>query len=726
MPRTHTGAHTASRILNILLLAGGTTAASAADTWWTGTASSTWSNPDNWFNNTMPGANDHVQIGWGSYHDVFVQLNVDDQIGSLRVEELSSFNSAFHTMVVNGDTVIDGRYTVLPGGDGDLDPAYLQIQGSPGAYFETDNLTLNNAFMNMWYDGRAVINGQLNSSARSVIRAHGDIEFNGTGTNFVNEGRVVPYSSQSKGPLRFIQNDTGLFDLDGATGGGRIEMNYYDSSEAQGADLRFYGYGLADSFSSSIDMTSDSNLHMNLVHGWVADSNSEINMYGSIAANGEAARIHGGDFEFAGAMNVDGTDARLRVHSANTTLTPQARVSIGADDVVQFGDFLSESVTIEGGTYTLDEGAQLEFWSDINVQGGEFTTASESPADGAVTFRGDSHWTGETTFNGFARVNETAAVNGLTTINADRFDMDGADNQTVWDINARLNLNADTLGSAGNNVVHGELNIAGGFSPRLTVDTDSDVWTSFGEINLTGGIISATRIAGDTLRVGGDLGLPSGNATITAETIFLSSAEIDLTAPSARLRLNADSYVLGGATFVGDGTLWNNAEMTLRNGVDLNDIGLQNSGDLRLGNDVIEAAAVGVVGADAFVNQSEAAYIVSLGGHTPGLGHDLLTIGNGGTSLAGNLLVEHVDLGGGLFLPEIGDEFLVLTSVASITGMFQNDPVSFADGLEYHWEVLHFPNAVVLRLDSIMVPAPASLACLGVLLIARRRRVSIP
>src|SRR5690606_19830515 len=76
------------------------------------------------------------------------------------------------------------------------------------------------------------------------------------------------------------------------------------------------------------------------------------------------------------------------------------------------------------------------------------------------------------------------------------------------------------------------------------------------------------------------------------------------------------------------------------------------------------------------------------------------------------------------FVPSLGDEFTILTAVGGVSGQFQNSPVSWAAGKQFHWTVLYHPNDVTLRLDSITVPEPASvmLAALAALVWCGGRR----
>ena len=128
---------------------------------------------------------------------------------------------------------------------------------------------------------------------------------------------------------------------------------------------------------------------------------------------------------------------------------------------------------------------------------------------------------------------------------------------------------------------------------------------------------------------------------------------------------------------------------------------------------------------DEFENTADGTWLVEIGGYLAGNEHDLLLVTGGNAILDGQIEVDLIDAGAGLFLPEIGDEFSMLTSLAPVLGAFANDPVSFANGQTFHWDVVHNPNDVTLVLEQItgVVPEPTTLllSVAGVVCIALQR-----
>ncbi len=221
--------------------------------------------------------------------------------------------------------------------------------------------------------------------------------------------------------------------------------------------------------------------------------------------------------------------------------------------------------------------------------------------------------------------------------------------------------------------------------------------------------VGFTRVDGSEMRVTGDLNI-DGVVGVGGDLHLDNPATITFDHASSLLFTRASTLVAPNANFVGPGTLANvTGDMTLSDGVDLNDVSLENYGRLNLGSDT------GLVVVPEFENMASGIFEIDIGGFNLGSERDVLLVGGGGAQLAGTLEVNLVDAGNGLFLPEIGDEFAFLISPGDILGMFANAPVSFAAGQHFYWDVEYNPNDVTLRVSSIGVPEPASLFWLTLL-----------
>jgi hypothetical protein len=131
---------------------------------------------------------------------------------------------------------------------------------------------------------------------------------------------------------------------------------------------------------------------------------------------------------------------------------------------------------------------------------------------------------------------------------------------------------------------------------------------------------------------------------------------------------------------------------------------------------------------DRFENGDTGVWQVELGGYLAGTEFDLLLVGGASALLDGIIEVALIDTGGGLFLPEIGDEFRILKAVGGVSGEFLNSPVSMAAGKTFHWSVEYNPGDVTLILTDIVVPEPATGVLLSLCAIpwaaGRRRRAA--
>lgn len=265
--------------------------------------------------------------------------------------------------------------------------------------------------------------------------------------------------------------------------------------------------------------------------------------------------------------------------------------------------------------------------------------------------------------------------------------------------------------------------IGNGLTVNLTDPSES--WIMAGEMNLSGLAIAAfpiTRMAGSQMDVYGDLGVQH-YVRVNASTSFESGSNLTFATTTASLQMMGNTRIAAGAEFAGGGILENGTtgSMLLANGALLADAALHNRGLLLIGS------SPGTATVEAFENLASGTWLVEIGGHLPGTEFDRLLAGSGAV-LDGLLEVDLIDAGDGLFLPEVGDTFTILTSPGGVLGAFTNSPVSHAAGQQFHWDVLYEPNDVILQLVNITaVPEPTSLALLvvGSLAMLRRRNSAL-
>jgi hypothetical protein len=193
----------------------------------------------------------------------------------------------------------------------------------------------------------------------------------------------------------------------------------------------------------------------------------------------------------------------------------------------------------------------------------------------------------------------------------------------------------------------------------------------------------------------------SGKVEATTDMIFMPTARVNFATASAAIRMRGQTTVRDGVTFSGEGAFYNGVggSMALHHGLSLGDAALFNQGDLSIRRYNFPQQS-GLVSVDRFTNEQQGTWHVRIGGPVPGDQHDLLVVSDGAATLGGSIQVELTGAGGGLFQPQVGDEFTILTALGGVSGTFIANPVTVAQDGTYAWTVLYQPNAVVLRLDT--------------------------
>lgn len=651
-----------------------------------------WTGAGSWFPFGLPGGADIARIGNVPIaHNSNVVLTNNQSVGGLLIANDASL------YINNGGGLNVGNNVIVTDAGSEL----LIQRG--GLALTADNINVNDgAELRLGNGGEIVVNDSMYTQFGATISGRGVIELLGNiGNVFQNNGHIE--SSAGYGGLVINQAGDALVDLDGHLGSGSITVDKGNSFFGQDK-FTVNGTELFDDFNGTINMATASILDMNLSNGWRAAPGSVINVQYSLANSNGNAIIEGGHLSMAGEMNLltdmNGGGDLVRI-LADTTVEPNAVTTIESNNTLRF----------EGETM---------------LQGGSFSTPSNLSSEGSIIFAGETEYEGIVNVNGIARQVGDADVTNFSTINAGVIDMDG-NGSTEWSVGSSFTVNAASIDSTISNSFDGTVNVGSGFLGTMTINLDGtlfDEWTMAGEMNLsTTNIIpfSINRLAGSPMRLTGELNIEH-RVGISAPTKFDSQSITNLPDADTILSLHGMSTIRAGATFNGIGTINNTSDegLRLKDGVDLDEVGLVNAGLLQIGN------SPGSASVDRFENTDEGTWNVEIGGHIAALEHDLLIVTDGETLLDGLIDVDLIDAGGGLFLPEIGDEFTVLTSVVEIMGEFVNDPVTFAAGHTYHWDVLHHPHDVTLRLVDITVgvpePTAISLAAIGVVAFATRRR----
>lgn len=711
-PVRQTARHT-TRTLALLLAAGAAAPALAQDVHWNA-ASGIWDTAANWTPFGMPLPFENVFIGSHANAEnatVWRDSVGVRHMGHLTITDGMTLRNNLGSFVVAGNTTLSGSNTVANGfGVLTTYASRLLIEPMKGTSLTTHNLTLSNgARIDLTGQAFATVNGVLNVGTDTRIGGVGFFNMNGAGTTLINNGRLRGLDGAG---LAFRQNNGGLFDLDGTTGNGIIDVGAGFESY-----LRIVGTSLTDSFSSDIIISRSSRLDMDLTEGWTADANSTITVLNDHFGDFPAT-IRGGAMTVAGDMELASS---LSIYAEALTIEPSARVHIEDGFFLGAGASGFTNTTINGGVFTMDPGSNIALHDQVTMRGGEFNMEpNEFGATGRFRIYEHSIWDGHVTINGLAEMFDHATVAGPTVIDADIFNMAASPfAPTVWDINNAFVLNANALTQTHGDRVVATFNISGGVLGSLTLNLSDPkaAWTMEGVMNLAGiGALPVTRVGGSRMIVEGDLNVKGGLVQVTADTDF-QGASVDIQSGST-LRMRGRTFVDEASTFLGEGTLRNGLGgiMDLAPGASLNQTGLTNDGLLTIGEHGLGMASV-----DRFSSTSSAVWEVDIGVTIMAATSDILLV-NGTATLDGALHVALADLGAATVAPNVGDEFIILIALDGVSGTFTNDPVTIAGALTYEWDVIYNPHSVVLRLDNI-VPAPGPLALLSACgIVASRRR----
>ncbi len=266
--------------------------------------------------------------------------------------------------------------------------------------------------------------------------------------------------------------------------------------------------------------------------------------------------------------------------NANATLAETIDLQLADFSKMEFGG----TASIEGGTYSVGQEAELSFYGPTTVESGEFTTPSIVPAEGVVDFYGQTSWRGGATFNGIARQNGNASVTSPTVIEADAFDMDGGFGWAEWQVSSPLTINADRIDTLDSSF-GGTLNISGLIGTvTVNLNDPSESWHMEGTLNLAGSF-GSSKINGSRVIMNGTV-TANGQVGVNADTVFDATNSLSLASVSTELVMRGVTQVRSGATFSGSGSLINHANGTMQlNAASNVNVDVANNGRLEVGFD---------------------------------------------------------------------------------------------------------------------------------------------
>ncbi len=671
--------------------------ASAAIKQWN-VVSGTWSNPANWLLASPPISTDIAHIGSTvAAENGWVNLNVPVTLAGLEITDGMMVDSNGHAVVINGATTISG-YNHF---DGIGYPSRLRIdQGAALVDGELQSLTLSNEGWLEIEDGATVeINGYANVTSGSAIHGTGilNLRSNGAVALTLNGGLGA---SVDVAPLVVNQLGTGRIDLDGNVAndhtlnitGARVDGTAF-------AALTINGDELLDAMDDDIWVGGGNTLTMNFTNGWELGSFATLKLFNSEFG---PAQVNGSTLTFGGSLEMPGTGSAGRFN-ASVIVEPWSSMELGPSDLLEFWN----GARLDGGFFTLAPESRMDIYDFALISGGTFIT-SDGGLHARVRLFGTTAWFGDVSSTVAIAQEGDASVVGPTIIDSNTFDMDGL-SFSDWSIESSLVVNADTYDDSGFPAFGGNMTVNGGLLSKLTMNL-SDPAMPFiigdlaGTLNLEGvGNLLITRYAGSPLVIQKALNI-TGNVRVDAPLTIQPNATLSLPASTDILNVTSLTHISANSNENGVGTITNAAtgDLVLDDGASMSGVGVINHGIFRI-DDSAGSAMI-----NRFTNSSTGNWIAQVGGHTPATEHDRLVIGGPTpTSLDGTLSVDLIDLGGGTFIPIIGDTFTILESRSGVVGTFTNSPISVVNGTAVEWTVLYTPTAVSIRADQITQRCPA-------------------
>jgi hypothetical protein len=638
-----------------------------------------WTNPDNWSPPAVPKEADTVYIGTTvDAHSAIINLSAPTAVYYMLVLSGMGVATSGGSLHVGGPLAVADVYVE----DGVAQPSVVIVDDGPALNdLEVGSAEITGGGRLSVFGGRMYSNGQVYVGAESLLLARGTIVLAGDVTPSLSMQGTLRVAA---GDLTLLQQGLGRIDLDGAFAGDHaIDVDEQSTLPPKSASLTIVGTGLTDAVDDDILLASGSMLKFDLDEGWALGAVASLRLTGDAVSEGDAI-VAGAPLALHGTLQSSGPSSRLAV-DAPTTVMPTANL-----ELTDGGDMTLTGATVLGGDATVGGGSILRFEGTTRLEGGAFDAAS----NGVVEMAGPSIYDGEVAFVGAAEHLGDVWVVGPTTIDAEKFDMDGA-GPVTWSIEHQLLLKAETL-DPDDGAVHAAIDVSEALLGKLTVELPAvnDAWTMKGPLHL-GGLpgLTLTRLAGNPFYLYGTMSITNAVA-IAAETHFAKNSVTAFQTPTSRLRMTKTSYVADDAIFFGGGSLElaGDALHFVANGADFGATELVVEGHL-VQNDFISLTS-GVAWVDRITFKLGATWTVGIAGLDAIAEHTQIVAFGTTQHLAGAIDVL-LQSGDGAFEPQPGDTFTILIAPpGSIVGAFDPNPVSHLPGKTFHWAIDYVASEV--------------------------------
>jgi hypothetical protein len=674
------------------------------------------------------------------------------------------FTQTGGTHTVNGDLILGGYRSFDFGvfGDGTYNlsagnlTAGYEIIGDFGTGTFTQSSGSHTVANNLYLGNTSLGNGTYNLSAGSLSASSETIGYSGTGS-FTQTGGTHTVSSITLG---LNTGSNGTYNLDGGmlNVGNILNGSGTDTFNLDGGTLNLTGSVIGvDTF--RVGNASGSNGNFILGGGKALAVSSEfigVSGTGSLTQTGGMHTVAGSlnmgtNGGSSGTYNLNGGTLNVGGNIVNGAGTSTFNLDGGTLSVgggngsINVDNFVLGSASGKSGSHTLSGSGSLTATHEIFGQGGagHFTQNSgTNTLTGNLTlgFNPGSNGTYAMNSGSVSTLNAFIGNSGIgvftqtggahTVINNLTFGVNSGSSGTYNLRAGTLTVNGSILNGPGTgtlNIDGGSLSVAGG---SMAVDT-----LVLGSTTGSSGIhtLGTGSLSADIERIGPN---GSGSFTQTGGTHTVSNTlTIATNNPGS-----SGTYNLQGGTLTVNNGIINNGSLRVGAGATAtvggpgltNNASLTGSGTIQ--GDVISAGLVtpgnspGTLTIDGDYTQS-GTLAIEISGLLAGSEYDVLNV-SGTASLGGSLNVSLFDLGGGLFAPNAGDSFDILTADL-LQGSFGT--LSFAALLDPNlkWHISYLTDAIgatdVVRLSVVnAVPVPPAVwlfgsGLLGLAGVARRK-----
>ena len=515
------------------------------------------------------------------------------------------------------------------------------------------------------------VNNQLRVDPLGRLSASGRVPLSGDGNTLVNDGHIGISNT-----TLLEQTGDGLFDLDGTSESGNFTVG-------PSSDLIIQGTSLADAFDGYLGMSAFSVLRFDLEQGWAVGSNGEIVFRVAESPNSPAI-IRGNLIGLDGTLSLSPSQGSRRAWGSIESDT-----SIGATAEVRLGnrsqlDFIGNA-DIHGGSFVLEQDAERIYFEGItSIYSGTISTHSQNPAEGYVTFGGDTYWNGELTINGIAAQSGNAIVDSATSIYADTFDMDGKivgnglAPHATWELNHSLQVNADEIDTTTGNGFFGTMLVTGNGLGQLQMNLRNleAHWEMSGELELRNQLPQAsTRLSGSKMVASGSVKVEGLGVAVAADVDFVDGSTLEFAGEETSLELHGKTEFTSGVQVTGNGDIISRNTLLLGNGVGLTKPRLFNHGLLRIAGDE-SVAEIGVVKIGQFTTNDQSTLAVDIGFSEESQANvsDFLVV-NGSSILDGTLALSVLNAED----IQLYESMAMLETTEELAGQF-----SQIDGIPFH------------------------------------------